>query len=375
MSWRFYSDLSVISVGGQYRFEARSPENGTIPNREGSLPEVKPDYLQFSQSGFRYQLIDQSSEKVVWERWELASHPTGLFVSEDGWSVIFSDSIFQTFTPECRLTCTVRICPAHYREDVITSNNDKYNRPGYGYVYSEYVQLTTAGAIWETASLKYFVECHGRPHFVCRAGWGDRIVVDMENGVLGESDDVTSNICIESEKRITQTYIESVADEIRKTSEKAWLDEDTIVPREQWPDLKGVIAATIWLSGSDVAEDDLSTILCLSEIGVTSTLGGLRGRWTVFTMEYRTLIKLALRIRGCLPCEMGSYGFGHYIHDVSGVSPEEFSLIDMPNPVDVRDELLTEIALDMSIDEVVKTIGALDDNGSYLVSVCDKTFK
>lgn len=375
MTRRSYSDLSAVSDGGQYRFEARSPENGTIPNRDGSIPEVKPDYLQCFQSNFRFQLIDQGSEKVIWEKWELARHPTGLCVSEDGWSVVFCDSTFQSYSPDCKLTCTVKVEPESLRERVITSKNHKYNRPGHGFVFSQYVQLTTAGAIWETASLRYFVECHGRPHFICRTGWGDRIVVDVENGLLVENDEVTSIICAETEKRFTRSYVEAVANEIRLIEEQNCLDEEQLRPLERWPELHGVLATLLWLGCDHVAKDDLTTILFLSEIGVSSTLGGLKGKWTVFKMDYRTLIKLAFRMCGSKPCEMGSYCFGHYVHDGSSVRSKEFLLIEMPNPVESRDSHLSFIEQDMTIKQVVEKIGAPDSNDSYLVNVCDETFK
>ena len=66
-----YPDCFATSPGGRYRFEARSPDNGTVDVPEGRRlwPYGRSrEVFGGFQSDFRYRLIDNATGAVVWER-------------------------------------------------------------------------------------------------------------------------------------------------------------------------------------------------------------------------------------------------------------------------------------------------------------------
>ena len=71
-----FPDISVVSQQGMYRAEARSPDNKTIKRRDGSPPDTATLGYMFSDHhcGLRYQLMDNRTSRVVWERWQGAEN-------------------------------------------------------------------------------------------------------------------------------------------------------------------------------------------------------------------------------------------------------------------------------------------------------------
>jgi hypothetical protein len=88
----FYPDCQTTSPGRQFTLEARSPHNGTIPQRNGRKPSPDEFACKYRehQSEFRYRLLDNSRHafrrllskdrrRVVWERWQ----PPGVFADQE----------------------------------------------------------------------------------------------------------------------------------------------------------------------------------------------------------------------------------------------------------------------------------------------------
>ena len=87
-----YLDCFATSPLGQFRFEARSPDNGTIEARDdrrlSPYPQSREAFGGF-QSSFRYQLIENATDRVVWERRQgrRQESPGEVVVSDEGWTV------------------------------------------------------------------------------------------------------------------------------------------------------------------------------------------------------------------------------------------------------------------------------------------------
>jgi hypothetical protein len=102
----FYPDCMATSLNGMFTLEARSPDNGTINDRNGNPPSEDDFGFKYRehQDEFRYRLIDNTRNPsiggfrgkgngngtVIWERWQDKGEdsPHELVVSDDGWSIL-----------------------------------------------------------------------------------------------------------------------------------------------------------------------------------------------------------------------------------------------------------------------------------------------
>src|SRR5687768_15650692 len=84
-----YPDCFTTSPTGRFRFVARSPDNAPNPEADGRQPSLDRSAFGGFQSDFRYRLIDNATDAVVWERRQCRRQdsPSELVVSDEGWSV------------------------------------------------------------------------------------------------------------------------------------------------------------------------------------------------------------------------------------------------------------------------------------------------
>ena len=171
----YYPDDEATAPGGRFTLEARSPDNGTIPRRDGTFPP--PDDFRFQyrehQRGFRYRLRDNQADRILWERWQPRGEdsPHQLQVSDGGWSVVRTHG----FEPE-----VIAIGPggAESIRVKIMDEDDDDPRPGVPW-HPDTLAGTTAGNFWAGDSWPYFFEHRERPWFGWRTAWGRRLVLDL----------------------------------------------------------------------------------------------------------------------------------------------------------------------------------------------------
>jgi hypothetical protein len=184
-----YLDVSATSPDGRFTLEARSSDNGTIPLPNGQ-PAPARQGERWHQRNFRYQLLDTATRRVYWERWqgEREASAGGLFVSNDGWSILLTHGFFPEFiavSPSGTETARVRLYPMYDNRGpvappapVVNPTTPTFDWPAFG------ARGSTAGIFWDRHSLSYFVRHAGQHFFVCRAAWDERLILRLEPGAL-----------------------------------------------------------------------------------------------------------------------------------------------------------------------------------------------
>lgn len=153
---RFFRDLSVTSPGAYWRLEAKSPDNADGQRRP-------------FQRNFTYTLTDTRTQKPAWTRKQTANEasPVAAWVNDEGWAVIRTGwDELMVFEPAAgRQTGSVKILEQFPADES-----------------AQYVHQTTAGPMWAQSALWYFADIDGAAHFVVRAWWGRRILVELDTG-------------------------------------------------------------------------------------------------------------------------------------------------------------------------------------------------
>jgi len=191
---RFYRDIKVSSPNGRFVFEAKSPDNA-----------VEGEWRPF-QKNFAYTLTDTSDGSVSWTRRqrEHEGSPTIAWVDDDGWTVVRTgwDELLTFAPPNGGLTGQVTILdefPADER--------------------AKYVHQTTAGPMWSGSSRWYFIDVDGVKHFVVRAHWGRRVIVELKSGKVMKDAGPRRDACAKVEH-------EWVLDELRTNTPRLLAHDD-----------------------------------------------------------------------------------------------------------------------------------------------------
>ena len=189
---RYYSDITEESPAKKFKIEAISPDNAD-----------KEDIHRAFQKSFVYTFRDIEKNEVLWTRKqppaemksgtdskgvvrtqtiEKEGSPNSLFVSDDGWTVIWtgwSELIIVDITGKDR--GIVQLLKNGFTE--------KENK--------EYVIVTTAGPRWTWCSLWYFLDAGEQPLFVIRPWWGRRVVLDLKSGsLISETPDIAKQAAL-----------------------------------------------------------------------------------------------------------------------------------------------------------------------------------
>ncbi|MFI4860148.1 MAG: hypothetical protein ACIAXF_05645, partial [Phycisphaerales bacterium JB063] len=149
-----YPDIIETSESGKYRVEARSPDNRTIRQRDGSPADTSTFGYRWGseQRGFRYQLIDQESSAVLWERWQEDNEqsPVELCVSNEGWVVIRLHGYE---------SAAMIVLSQEGNEVVPVAIGHKLAKPPIGaqaFIADDHVHDTSAGLWWTRGAIRYF---------------------------------------------------------------------------------------------------------------------------------------------------------------------------------------------------------------------------
>ena len=174
---RFFRDITSLSPNGQYKVEARSPDN----QRKGH---------RAFQANFTYTCTDTKAGKVLWTRrqpmgepqeisygsstpftiqFPKEASPIDIFVNDAGWTVIrtgWDELIVVGRDGKDRGKIDIL-------DDAFTEEEKK-----------KHVHQTTAGPMWSGKSRWYFAKPDGKGTFVVRTAWGTYVVMDLQSGKL-----------------------------------------------------------------------------------------------------------------------------------------------------------------------------------------------
>ncbi|XAM00676.1 hypothetical protein OT109_04635 [Phycisphaeraceae bacterium D3-23] len=355
-----YPDITEISQNRKYRIEARSPDNGTINQRDGSPADTTTFGYTYGseQRGFRYQLIDQQNSTVLWERWQEVREdsPRELCVSNKGWAVIRLHGY---------ASAALIVVSREGHEAVPVAIGRHHNQPtskARTFITDEHVSDTSAGLSWTRGAVRYFFGWDNRPYFCYVTGWGRRIVLDLENGrVVNESkpDPDLARACIATEHRMVNAYLSQVAEEYEDyDGNELFGSKETRQPFwERWPYLAGHIGLTI----RNAYEDALPYLRKLEQRSLQqgyTRCNALPNRHDVFIYWVRPLLSLAMRHLGQTPKGYACCGF--FRDDYSNKI-----LLHIPDCVRYRDGKIESVRARMSSRQVLDLLGAPDYLRSY----------
>ncbi len=366
-----FPDLIVHSPGGTYRAEARSPDNGTINQRDGSPPDTSSFGYQYQQEqrSFRFQLRDQRTENVDWERWqpEDEKSPRRLMVSDDGWVVIqthgYSYATLIGIDPSGNERVRVEV-------GVPRRNGDHpCNAPRWANVVEDsHISMSTAGISWTIGGFHYFLQHDQRTHFVFMLGWGRRIVIDLDGGRLRKEEEHDARLiaaCELAEREKAMAYLTDAAGKLEDHDANdlfggTKVDFDYLL---RWYDLETYLGVIV---RQRVAEA-IPLISAMEPVAMQrgshhcSTLPGDRYRSAQqFCYRLRPMISLGLRYLEQRPRGFPCYGFFHRQfqgrEDRVGVA----KVLPVPECVLDRDRLTASIDDKMTSGDVLSLLGAPD---------------
>lgn len=315
MSDVFFGDLHRRSHNGRYRLEVQSPMNGLIADRTGAF--VTPP-ARAMQGDFRYTLIDDSTSRTVWERWQERNEgsPAECVVCDNGWVVVrthsFSPQMF-IFTPAGEVAVRVNIRSTRkYRGIVISADDETW--------IDDRVIATSAGAYWAGNSWRYFFRHDDKPYFAWRPYWGRRLVFSLD-GERGQrlSDEQANEpgllaTMIREEgdwasRRVTEAALHSVPLQVFL----AETYQNRCKPQPIREHLAFLIPA-IQLCGVHQRHECISSLLeleSLSFIRSTSTCRaiGMDKGWSLETELFRPVVHHALRRMGQVPRGLPPFRF------------------------------------------------------------------
>lgn len=175
---RSFSDILTKSPSGRYQVEANSPDN------------ADPNKPKFFQSNFTYTCRDTFTNAILWTRKQameepelqedgsrstyqswIEDSPVGLFVSDDGWTVIYTGAH------------ELIVVDKHGRD------RGKVRLISEGFTLAErerYVHETTAGPIWFGDNDHFFRNIGKNALFVTRPAWGRAVIINLETGKLND---------------------------------------------------------------------------------------------------------------------------------------------------------------------------------------------
>ncbi|MFO0798338.1 MAG: hypothetical protein U0804_12745 [Gemmataceae bacterium] len=363
----FYPDRTATSDGGRYTLEACSPDNGTIPYRDGPKPTdgTMPRRQGPFQRGFRYQLLDNrptepapdGGRRVVWERWQNNGEhsPHELVVSEEGWAVIRTHGSF--ISPE-----VIVVAPDGHdlaRVLVVAAGEAPVadpDRTSSAFVWPlAHLHHTTAGDLWSSHSWPCFFRHAGAPYFSWRASWGQRLVIDLTRGTVHADHTVPTELIAAAaaeEQRGASSLLSSLSgrmDEVRGLLARRADRDDNV---ELWGRIWQADAA-IHLAGVHRIRACVPFLREWEDTDAESQSTGSVSMpgWYLGTGWFRPQAQHALKLLGEVPRGLPAYGF------VSSVSDERHP---MAEAVADRAERALRVTREMTAGEVLQLLGSPD---------------
>ena len=342
---QWFADLAVNSPNGRYVLTALSPDNS---QRCGETP---------FQVEFSYTFRDTSTDTALWTRkqpegepiklddgtdirtWNEAS-PVGLYVANDGWSVIW--------LADDELIVVGRDGEETGKIDVVSD----------GFTADEkrrYVHWTTAGNQWGLRR-SYFGHFESSSYFVIRTWWGRRVVVDLSSGSLASRSDDLNAYLDESERAYVCATLETAAQSNGLTME-TYDEESSILIAALMAGRMEIEDCTGWLRSLENVPYVGSVTMSALPLEERLREGELDIR-TYDTFTLRQAVQLSLRRLGVAPKCLAAKQF--YLHNEDFSNREPFD----PELSKPRAERVELVKKGMQPEEVIRSIGNPDEIGS-----------
>jgi hypothetical protein len=236
---RFYPDISATSPSGQYRLEAKSPQNA-----DGRRRPFQRDFV--------YTLTDTKTNTVVWTRTQPKdgeSSPIAAWVHDSGTAVVRTGwDQLMTFSRESPVPAGM----LSILEQFPATERDQY------------VHDTTAGPQWSQSSRWYFVTIDDSLYFAVRTWWGRRVIVECASGTIEDSPRVHAAVVAPERANTLQTLLIA--------SKQPDVIRDPRTGQADWEYASEVIAA-IQMAGKEGLSEAIPHLLELEKwtyVGTTS---------------------------------------------------------------------------------------------------------
>ncbi|MCA9174641.1 MAG: hypothetical protein KDB14_09145 [Planctomycetales bacterium] len=361
-----YPDISVDSTNGNFRAEARSPDNGAINQRNGDPPDLGSFGYRYGQEqrSFRYQLIDKRTSRVVWERWQQTEEgsPHELSVSDNGWVVIrthgYTFAALIVVSPLGEDCLHVAVCSQ------LPGGDASVDGEGCSTIKDDNIRESTAGLLWTRGATNYFFQQGDRTHFAYVTGWGRRIVLDLDQRRVVDTANGNSDVrhaCEATERVLAREYLRNAVDQLEdydgnqlfgdpKGAEPFW---------RRLPSIEGQLGAVI----RNRVVETLPILRAMEPVAVQQGYGGcnaLPDRHWVFRYSIRPLTNLAIRCLGEEPEGYSSYGFFRREFRSRRDREGTVHVLEVPECKSGRDALLPVIRRSMCSRDVLDLLGAPD---------------
>ncbi len=191
---RIFRDIEAQSPSGEWRLDARSPDN-------------KIDNYQRWQDDFVYTM--RKGGQVVWQREQSVQQPSEhspvrVFVNDNGFAAIHTGRDELIFVDSQGRNCG--------RIDDLTNLLPATD-------HKEFVLVSSVGLLWTPYSIWHFVEVEEKSIFVIRLWWGRLLVFEPENGMLIVPDDIINTAIHEWQVEHCRSWLaEGTSKELDKDS-------------------------------------------------------------------------------------------------------------------------------------------------------------
>lgn len=319
-----YSDLQAKSLGGRFRLEAKSPDNGKIPDRSGAHREESFGF----QEDFRYQLIEEESGSVVWERWQGEEwSPHYLFVDDSGWSVAITHSgaaEVLVFSPEGELAV---------KWFVLSEPGNQYGNVDADLCWVDsHCGQTTAGMFWLGNSLAYFLKQGEQADaFVIRPSWGRRLIVHFEERRVLTDDEAAAEgwpeRCKHEEIRVCHGHMDRLALNIDRIGKVLSRKKEIDYWLQQAVNKAEISAFLLALHGETSAIRHISRLEAISMSYSETSSSAFQKHVSLRTPWGRAVFQHAIKAMGGSPSNRPAFQIGRF-SPVAGTSEARLAKLD-----------------------------------------------
>lgn len=353
----YYPDLITRSPNGQWEFEARSPDNGTIRQKDGKRSIGFGAQYRSHQNNFRYRLIERTTQNVLWEKWQPTPEdsPGELIVGNNGFTVVRTHG----FGPEIIIrdlngATVIRIVVEP--EWGNPNRKESARAPGSIVWVAEQLCDSSAGYYWSFPSWRYFVTVDNRSYFVWRTYWNARLVVDLTDRAKIDPSPKLARALDRAEalgvhKRLQQLIsrkVEIAAGFARNQ------DDNRPVTYDELGEWIASADGAIQLAGIHRVHDCIPILRQFESFDLRSCSTGIRAIDRSCSLNiklYRPIVRHALQRLGEQPGPYPPYSI------TSGLDENEWSI---PQQIPDRAERLARIACPMAAEAVLQELGYPD---------------
>jgi hypothetical protein len=378
----FYPDIRATSPNGKYTVEVRSPHNGTIKHKDGSVSSDREFATKYRehQKEFRYRLIDNQrtplpseqteglSGSVLWVRWqrEQEDSPHEVLVSDDGWSILrthgFNPELIAV-SPQGKDAVLIEVESSH-EEDLVESSEDEdreeistRSRRHRWRVATWH--FSTAGNFWSQHSWPYFLQFGEGSYFVWRTCNGQRFVINLTTEIPisdeERSDSALTLAMNEAEAEAacrTLSELSTQVDQILVLLNRRREDTEEDPPNASLLEKLSNAVAAIHLAGVHRVKKSIPYLRSLEGIDYPRSSTGtiaMGSGWWIQSQCFRPILHHTLRLLGEQPQGFASYHFTQ--KDVR---------LPIPERIESRRARVSTLDPSMNAQQVLQLLGSPD---------------